>query len=173
MWIHLGNPMVLDETSWRITVGIETGSKSPITCVVFIKCLDFRVAPLVGRSIDSPIFFTIYSPIWRRVSGRSGATLVIIIIDKWTVKCFKSGERCAWIINLCLLSRKKQSLLGCIRHASSTLFSASDARPSRERQIIFWVSSVRTLYVSPCPTFQAKPTIRLRTKDDFLLPICP
>jgi len=30
MWIHLGNPMVFDETSWRIVVGIETGSKSSV-----------------------------------------------------------------------------------------------------------------------------------------------
>jgi len=73
----------------------------------------------------------------------------------------------------CLLSRKKRSVLGCMCRASSTLFSASDARRSREQQIIFWVSSVRTLHASPCPTFQAKPTIRPRRRDNFLLPICP
>jgi len=82
MWAHLGNPMVFDEASWRIAVGIETRSKGPVTCIVLVKCLHFGVTPLFGRSIDSPIFFTIYSPIWRRNYGRSGATLVVIIINE-------------------------------------------------------------------------------------------
>jgi len=149
MWIHLGNPMVFDEASWRIAVGIETGSKGSVTCIVLIKCLHFRVTPLVGRSNGSPIFFTIYSPIWRQIYGRSGATLVVIIIDEWTVSVVLGS------LKSCLLSRKKQSFLGCIRRASSTWFSPLDARRSRERQIIHWVLSVRTLYVSPCPMFHS------------------
>jgi len=112
MWIHLGNPMVLDETSWRITVGIKTGSKSSVTCIVLIKCLYFRVAPVVGRSIGSPIFFTIYSPIWRRVSSRSGDTLVIIIIDERTVKCFESGECCVQIIEVVFAIEEEAILAG-------------------------------------------------------------
>jgi len=115
MWIHLGNPVVFDEASWRIAVGIKTGSKGPVTCIVLIvliKCLHFGVTPLLGRSIDSPIFFTIYSPIWRRIYGRSGATLVVIIIDEWTVICFKSGEHCARIIEVVFAIEKEAIFSG-------------------------------------------------------------
>jgi len=112
MWIHLGNPMVLDEASWGIAIGIKTRSKGSVTCIVLIKSLHFRVTPLVGRSVDSPIFVTIYSPICRRVYGRSGATLVVIIIDERTVKGFESGERCAQIIKVMFAIKKEAILSG-------------------------------------------------------------
>jgi len=100
VWTQLGNSMIFNEASWRIAIRGKTRSEGSITYVALIKSLHFWEAPVFGGIVYSPIFFTICSPIWRRVSGRSGAILVVIIIDEWKVECFESGERCARIIEV-------------------------------------------------------------------------
>jgi len=93
------------------------GELGSVTCIVLIKGLHFRVTPLVGSSFSSPVFFIIYSPICRRIYGRSRATLVVVIIDERTVKGFESGERCARIIEVVFAIKEEAVVSGL--HAAS------------------------------------------------------
>jgi len=67
------------------------------------------------------VCFVIYSPICRRIYGRSCATLVIAIIDEWTVKGFESGERCARIIEA-VFAIKEEAVLSGLHTASFFYF---------------------------------------------------